>query len=272
MKTIQTEFPAEYAAFVETALRWFERYGVPVMCRNWFQTSRSVKANKVAATKLPSATSYWKPLNDATKQLWRNAAKKATGYYRGYQLFVSDFIWRQKNGLSLPGTPSDFHQLFGLELTNPGGASDVEARRDDKDLVGYISYKLSFKKTEITPSATYKFSVNCTAYYFSDGGLGIETDTYEAVAGNIDWTTINRQFGLIGRKYFHFKIVISIANYDADVLLDNFELSDASGVIMRENWNVAKYAAWIPTALYRKKDWVFKPAYAEPYFKHLYLG
>jgi len=272
MKTIQTEFPAEYAAFVETALRWFERYGVPVYCRNWFQTSRSVKANKVAATKLPSSSAAWKLLDEPTKALWRSAAKKATGYYRGYQLFVADFIYRRQNGLSLPGTPSDFHQLFGLELTNPSAALDVTVRRDDKDLVGPISYEFEYKKDENTPSGSFTFRVQVTAYYFTPGSYDTDVDTFDAPAGNVGWNKISRTFGTSLRKYFHVITTISIKFYDAVVQIDNYKMSDAANVIINENWNTKKYVLWEPTPLYRKQGWEFSPAYASPYIVHKYLG
>jgi len=251
--------------------RWFERYGVPIWCRKWFQTSRAVVKQKQAATKLPSAASAWRALDTNTKGAWKAAAYNAYKYYRGYRLFVADYIWRQKAGLSLPGTPSNFHQLFGLKLANPGGALDVEMRRDDKDLVGPITIKFAYKKNEITPSATAAFKVNCTAYYFTYGSYSSDTDNFSAPAGNVGWNTIERSFGPNLRKYFHFKIVFTIKDYDAEVYIDNVILKDKNKEFFREGWNTESYAPWVPKMLYRKQDWEFKPVYAEPYFIHQYL-
>lgn len=270
-KLIQPNIPPEYEVLWEKIFRWFERYGVPIWARKWFQTSRSVIDNKREITKIPTAAQSWKTLDTATKGAWKAAAYRAYKFYRGYRLFVADYIWRQKAELSLPGTPANEHQLFGLKMANPGGGLDVEMRRDDKDLVGKLKIKFSYKKDEITPSATDAFKVNCTAYYFTAGYYGTDTDSFSAPAGDVGWNIIERTFGSTNRKYFHFKIVFTTKDYDAIIYLDNVVLSDNNGEFFREGWNTESYAAWIPRALYRKTDWQFKPVWAEPYFKHEYL-
>lgn len=272
VKVVQPEIPPEWVPLFDKIFRWFEVRGIPIWARMWFQDARSIDKSRDERSKLPMAGTAWKPLSSATKQLWNLAAYRAYNYYRGYRLFTADYIWRQKVGLSLPGTPDNTHQLFGLKMLNPGGAANIYARRDDKDLVGQINLKFSYKKDEITPSATKAFKVTCTAYYLTPGGYDTDVDTYTAPAGDRDWATLNYSFGTAGREYFHFKIVFAIDGYDAIIWLDNIVLSDANGEFFREGFNTENYEYWEPNMLYRKRDWQFNPAYIRNYFLHEYVG
>lgn len=271
VRIVQPDIPPEWEEMWAKIVRWFDLHGIPVWCRMWFQTSRSQKEKRRAATKFPSAGSAWKQLDAATKIAWRSAAKAGWNYYRGYRMFVADYIYRLQNNLSLPGTPSDYHQLFGMVMDNPSGSSDIYMRRDDKDLIGPLTIKFSYKKDERTPSGSYAFKVQSTAYYFWAGQVLSHTDTFTSPAGDVAWNTITRNFGTSGLKYFHLKVIFTILNYDAKIYLDNIIWSDQNGEFFREHFNVESYGAWIPVLLYRKRDWVFNPAYITTYFKHEYL-
>ena len=271
VKVIQPNIPPEWVPLFEKIFRWFQRRGVPIFARMWFQDARSIDRSKKKGSKIPLAGQAWSNLDGAVKTQWNYAAYNAYKFYSGYRLFTTDYIFRVMNNLSLPGTPANTHQLFGLKMFNPGGSANIFARRDDKDLIGQINFKFSFKKDEITPSGSQAFIVKCTAYYLIPGGIATETDTYTAPAGDSGWQTINRTFGTTDRKYFHFKIVFRINNYDAIIHLDNVILSDADGEFFRENWNTTNYDYWKPDMLYRKRDWQFHPAYIRNFFLHEYL-
>ncbi len=271
VRVIQPNVPPEWIPLFEKIFRWFERNGTPIWARRWFQDSRTIKQQKKKQSEFQSAGQSWTDLDGSIKALWNQAAYRVNGYFRGYRLFTSDYIYRKSANLSLPGTPSNLHQLFGLKISNPGGSGNVFARRDDKDIVGQLNIKFSYKKNEITPSGTKAFKVVCTAYHLTQGGYSTDVDTFTADAGDEGWQIINRTFGTTDRKYFHFKIVFTIDGYDAIIHLDNIVLSDKNGEFFRESFNTEAYSYWTPNMLYRKRDWVFNPAYIKTYFNHEYL-
>lgn len=271
VKVIGNVLPAEWEAFWNKVVRWYGLRGIPTFARLWSQDIRRMRKIRYDISHFMALGSAWRELSSATQQLWRDAAKECWGYNRGYRLFTADYIYRLIAGLPVPGTPSNYHQLFGLEMLNPGGSENVYMRRDDKDIVGQLTEKIKFKKTEITPSGSYAFKVQCTAYYLTEGGYSTDTDEYVAAAGNIAWNEIERTFGQDARKYFHFKIILTIANYDAVVDIDSLELLDKNGRFFFENWITQRNKVWVPKMLFRKTDWRFGPSYIDTYFKHLYL-
>ena len=271
VKVIQSNPPPEWEELWAKIVRWFGRYGVPTYVRMWFQDTRRLTEQRRRNTKFNLVKDDWKTLDDATKYQWYLAAYRAYGYYRSYRLFTADWIYRNKIGLSTPGTPHLLRQLFGLEMLNPGGSGNVQMRRDDKDLIGQLRIRFNFKKNENTPSATKAFKMLATAYYFTEGGIATETDSYICPAGNVDWTEIDRRFGTTDRKYFHLTLIFSIDNYDAEVYFDNIRLADNGGEYFTERFNTQDYVPWVPQLLWRKKDWIFSPSFIDTYFRHLYL-
>jgi len=271
VKVIQSDVPPEFEELWAKCIRWFGRYGVPTYVRMWFQTARRNYNQRVSQSKFDLVKVDWKTLDDAIKYQWKLAAYRAYGYYRAYRLFTADWIWRDKVGLSNPGAPHLLHQLFGLEMLNPGGSENVQMRRDDKDLIGRLRIRFNFKKIENAASPPAAFKMLATAYYLTDGGIATETDSYTCPAGNIDWTEIDRRFGTTDRKYFHFKLIFVIDNYDAEVYFDNIRLADNGGEYYADRFNTKDYVPWVPILKWRKKDWVFSPSFIDTFFKHLYL-
>ncbi len=271
VKVIQPNIPPAYQELWDKIFRYFERYGVPIWCRNWFQNMVSSYQQREKASRLKPIAASWKALSSSTKAVWRNAAYVTWGYYRGYRLFTADWNFRVDLGLSVPATPSMEHQLQGLKIKNAGGSANIFARYDCKDLVGQFDVNFNFKKIERTPSGTYAFKVQTTAYYFTSGGTGVQTDVYTAPSGNSNWGAITRTIGTAGRKYFHVVIIFTIQNYDADVYLDNFKITDSVGLIYKETWDTLEGAEWEFQRRVRKQGWQFNPSYALPYFEHSYL-
>ena len=271
VRVIQPSIPAEYEELWNKIMRHFERYGVPIWCRGWFQNTRRGKAQRASATRIPTVADAWNALSEAQRTGWDNSAEVMWGYKRGYRLFVSDWIYREISGLSVPGTSSLLHQLFGLRLKNAGALQNVFFRYDNKDLVGQLTIKFSYKKDEKTPSGVYAFKVKTTAYYFGQGGILSDTDEFSAPAGNVAWNQITRTFGTVDRKYFHVEIIFAINSYDAVVDIDNFYLNDKIGKVLFENWYTEKYAPWTFQRRVRKTGWQFNPGYTTDYFQHIYL-
>jgi len=271
VRVIQPNIPPEWEELWNKIIRWFEIHGIPVWCRMWFQDTRSGRERRRAASLFTQAAQAWKALDDDTKHAWKVAAKTGWNYYRGYRLFIYDWIYRYQHGLSVPGTPSNYHQGLGLTIDNPNGLSNVYARRDDKDLVGPLTLKVSYKKVERTPAGSGSFQIQAIAYYLWSGQILEHTNTFTTPSGNVDWNTVTQTFGTDGLDYFHLKVIYSINNYNCKVYLDNVIWSDKNGEFFRENFDTTDYKSWTPVQLYRKKDWYFNPAYIDTYFKHEYL-
>jgi len=270
-KVSSLTIPPAWRPLIEAIFRWYSINGLPIFARQWLQGSRYMKYLKQQSSKFSSASEAWNALSSVTQAGWNSAAVIATTYARGYRLYTSDFIWRQKAGLPAPEGALADYQLFGIKMSNLGGSQDVHIRRDDKDLVGQITFKFSYKKNEITPNVSFPFRVILTAYYFGQGTILTDTDSFSAPGGDIAWNTITRTFGTAGRKYFHLRVILTIDQYDAIIYLDNLILSDSIGEQHRENFNTEDYKAWVPNTLYRKRDWLFNPSFVDPYFIHEYL-
>lgn len=271
VKVIGSVLPAEWAVFWAKVVRWYGLRGIPTYSRLWFQDYPRMRKIRYNISDFKQMGSAWKGLSAAVQQDWRDAAHACWDYNRGYRLFTADYIYRLIGGLPIPGAPNIYHQLFGLEMLNPGGSDNVFMRRDDKDIVGQITAKIKFKKTENTPSAVAGFKIQQTAYHFTDGGYDTDTDEYSAPAGNIAWIEVEQTFGVADREYFHYKIVLTIDNYDAIIDIDSIELTDKNGRYFKENFITKSNKAWIPKLLFRKTDWLFGPSFIDTYFKHIYL-
>lgn len=271
VRIVQPSLPPQYEEAWNRIFRWFSRYGVPVWCRSWVQDTRRGVAVRRSATQLRAVADCWNALSVSERLAWDSAAFETFGFYRGYRLFTSDYFYRKKIKLTYPGSPSDLHQMEGIMMKNPGGTQNVYSRYDDKDLVGQFTIKFSYKKKEIAASGSFGFKVQTTAYYLIEGGIGTETDEFSGPSGNVDWTQITRTIGTAGRKYFHIKIVWTIENYNAEIWLDNFRLTDSVGLIYFENFDTIEYNPWEFEKLIRKKWWQFSPGFWAPYFYHTYL-
>jgi len=218
-----------------------------------------------------SVGTAWGQLDSATQVLWRNAANKAWEYNRGYRLFTADYIYRLIAGLSVPGSPSDYHQLFGLKVKNSSVFVPVYFYRDDKDVVGPITISTDFKKTELAPASGQPFYLWLEGWYLTEGGIGHEIDGWDFYYSDIDWTNFERSFLTSDRQYFHLRVGFSLSWYNAEVYFNNIIMSDKNGEFYNENFITERNTPWVPSRLYRKKDWYFFPSFIAPYYEHIYL-
>ena len=270
VKVAIQSIPPAYEPLLAKILAHFDNQIYPTWATRFFHKTRSAKKANKEKTYLPSIASYWATLTAEEKAAWGTAA--AFGTLNKYQLFTTDFSYRRKNGLSLPGTPSDYHEVMGLRLDNPGGSENVRLRRDEKDLVGPIGISFTYKKTENSPTPSVPFKFLATAYYFDAGHNLTLTHEWEAPSGNVDWSQVSESFGVSGQKYFHLTILFYLDSYDATIYLDHFLIQSAGVDKYRECWQYKSGKTWEYDNLYRKTGWLFFPDYHVPYFEVLYLG
>lgn len=264
------EIPAAWEALMEKILRWFDNQQYPVWAPFNLHSTRSAKKANKERTYLVSVASEWGLLDAATKAQWATAADFGT--LNNYQLFTSDYSYRRKNNLSLPGTPNAFHQLMGISWQNPDPLATCRLRRDCKDLEGQVTIAFNYEKTEYNPTTDKPFSFLATLYYFEDGLNKTETHEWSAGAGNKAWQAVSETFGTAGRKYFHLTILWYLDGYDAKINIDRLLVSDVNGDIYRECWQFKAGKTWEYDNLYRKEGWLFTPQYHVPYFEVAYLG
>jgi len=165
VKVAQMNFPPGYETLVNKIVAWFDNQIYGTWATRNKNDTRSAKTRNIEKTYLPAISTIWKTLTAPEKAAWASASAFST--INNYQLFTSDYSYRRKNGLELPGTPSDYHDMFSLEIANPGGVSDVQFRRDEKDIVGPIQIDFNYKKTENAPTGDQPFRFLATAYFFS---------------------------------------------------------------------------------------------------------
>lgn len=218
---------------------------------------------------MPSSAVAWAGLTALQKADWATAS--VFGTLNKYQLFLADYSYRRKNGLTLPGTPYSLREMMGLEIQNPGGLLNVQLRRDEKDLNGPIGINFTYLKTENAVTGGDPFKFFATAYYFEGGRNGTETLEWTAPAGNVAWSQVTQTLGIAGRKYFHLTIIWSLNLYDAIVDMDHLLITSNSVDHYRENWQYKAGRTWSYENLYRKTGWLFTPGYRVPYFDVLYL-
>ncbi len=269
-KADMTQIPPEWEALMAKIQTWYDNQIYPVFSSFNFQKTRSAKKRNKAKTLMPSSAAAWGLLNQGVKDAWHTASDFGT--LNRYQLFISDYCYRWKNGLSLPGTPNAFHQLFGLRWENPEPLATCRLRRDCKDLVGPVTISFNYKKTENNPTGDLPFSFLATLYFFKDGLNQTVTKSWSAGAGNKVWQTVSEAFGTAGQKYFHLTILWYLDGYDATIDLDRLLVEDQAGDIYRECWQFKAGRTWEYENLYRKEGWLFTPGYHVPYFDVVYLG
>lgn len=269
-KVSQMSLPAGYQELLDKILAYFDNQIYPTWATRYFHRTRAAKKRNVEKTYMPSAATAWKALTPPEKAAWTSAS--VFGTLNNYQLFLADYAYRRKNGYALPGTPSDYHEVMGLEIQNPGGVTNVRLRRDEKDLVGPIGIDFTYQKAEIAPTGDQPFKFVATAYYFKLGEIATLEHTWTAPAGNVNWTLVSESFGDALEKYFHLTITWYLDSYDAIVHLDHLLISDVNDDKYRECWQYKAGRTWSYDELYRKTGWLFSPGYRVPFFDVVYLG
>ena len=269
VKVAQMDLPPGYEELQAKILSWFDSLIYPTWATRYYHGTRAAKKRNQEKTYMPSSAAAWKLLTPVEKADWTTAS--IFGTLNNYQLFLANFAYRRKNGLVLPGTPSDLHEMMGLEIQNPGGSTNVRIRRDEKDLIGPIGIDFTYLKTENSPTASVPFKFQATAYYFEGGQNKTLIHDWNAPAGNVGWTQVSESFGVAGQKYFHLTIIWYLDAYDAIVDLDHLLVTSNLVDLYRECWQYRAGRTWEYDDLYRKTGWLFTPGFRVPYFEVIYL-
>ena len=200
-KVNMQNIPPEWLPLLEKILAYFDNQIYPTWATRNQQKTRAAKKVLKEKTYIPSAAAAWKNLTPAEKANW--AAAAAFGTLNKYQLFLCDFSYRRKNGLSLPGTPYALREMMGLKIDNPGGLSIVRLRRDEKDLVGPIGISFTYKKDEHALLTQDEWSDSVKTW--SDAvamWTGVEVAAWSDP--NIDWADTLARWAYSSAGLFHF--------------------------------------------------------------------
>ena len=271
VKVTQVSIPPEFRESFKEAFRDYDSRSIPIFSAKWFQDTRLGILRRRAQSLFDKVSVDWKALDDETRQTWKNAAFKAYGYYRGFRLFTSDWIYRYEQKLSVPGSPNIYHQLFGLRAYCPGEYQLSYFNVHLKDLIGPLTVKFDYKKNILPGGGTPAFMLSPNAYYFAAGRSANDHEYWNSPAGSQPWSHVEHTWAISDRHYFHVVLNFNVGWGELEVFFDNLVVEDKNGEVSRENFNVKRYKPAALEPLYRKEGWEFNPAYAEPYFKHLYL-
>lgn len=219
---------------------------------------------------LTEIAAAWKLLDVPTKAIWKLYA--ANIHRTGWSLYCQEYAYRKKYELSYPPLPTELHQMMGLKISNPTGTGTVKAERYDIAVQGVLNVKINYKKTELAPTGGIPFRVHAEAFYFYQGQNLSEEQTFDAPAGNADWTQINFTFGTASRYYFELIISFELTDYQAEVILDNFIVTDELGVAIEEPWHVKAGQSWLYQIRTRKEGWEFTPGIGAPNIEIVYTG
>jgi len=257
--------PAEWLPMLTRVLCWFDAHNKAVVGKANKQPTRKDKDQRSSVSYFRYVADQWKPLDAFTKSYWQRAATYCAK--TNYKLFVADTSYRYRNHLELPGTPSDFHQLWALAIKNPGGSADVRATWKTIAVTGPIRVWFAIKKTENSPPADYSFRVRAVASYMEGGENKTEEAVYTSDTGSFDWCWQSLEFGTSNRYYFELEVFLELHKYDAEVLIDNLKISDKSGQLYYEYFNPPRPNDWEPVPLVRKEGWEFNPFWDPTYFE-----
>lgn len=216
--------PPAWVPLIEKILRWYDNQQYPILCPFLPQKPREQAKKVVENSFLSTIKLYWEALTPDEMEAWNTAADFVRR--SGYQLFVKDMSYRMKNGLSLPGVPSEAHQTHGLMICNFGGGEEVRLQRDDVVLTGPIEISFYYKKVEYDIPFDKSFWVKAEAWYMEGGENKSEVIEWESPLGNVDWTQVEKTLGVAGRVYFHLRIIFYLDYYDADVYLADILIRD----------------------------------------------
>lgn len=232
--------------------------------------SREQIAERKSRQWLTEIAAAWALLDAPTKAIWKTYA--ANIHRTNWSLYCQEYSYRKKYDLSYPPLPTELHQMMGLQLSNPDGTGTVTAKRYDIVVQGEMTVIFSYKKTENAPTGGLPFRVHAIAYYFEEGENKSEEHTFDAPAGNVDWTQISFNLGTAGRYYFEVIVTFELTDYDADVIIDNFKITDDLGDALDEPWHIKAGKEWIYQVKTRKEGWEFAPAIGAPYVQIVYTG
>lgn len=264
------DLTAEQEKLFKKMLRKYQGATAGIIATPYKFLSREQIAERKNRQWMTEVAASWHTLDTTIQAVWKANAVNISR--NGWQLYMQEYCYRKKYELSLPPTPNQYHQMMGLQISNPTGSGVVQAQRYDIVLTGPISLSFNFKKVENAPTGGLPFRVHAIAYYFEGGENKYEEYTYDFPSGNLDWQNKSFSFGTSGRYYFECIISLVLDNYNADVVIDNFVLSDMDGTVVNEPWHIKAGKVWIYQPRTRKMGWEFSPAIGVPYIQVVYTG
>lgn len=121
-------------------------------------------------------------------------------------------------------------------MSNTGGNEDTYCHFHFKDLIGPITIDFYYKKIEWLETFDEPFNL-ITEVLFFNGGLNIlDEETWEAPGGNKKWAHVVINLGEANKKYLHFILQFSLLDYDAEIFLDNFKITDNTGTFYSDSF------------------------------------
>ena len=156
VKVTQMDLPPGSQALLDKILAWFDNQIYPTWATRYFHKTRTAKKANKEKTYMPGVRSIWSGFTPAQKALWSLA--RQFGYRSSYALFTADYSYRRKHGLSLPGTPNNYHQMYGLQMFSPSGQGLIQGIREDIVLTGPITISFNYRQVysgTYIPEAAY---------------------------------------------------------------------------------------------------------------------
>lgn len=264
------DLTAEQEKQYSKALRKYQGAKSSIIAKPYKILSREEISARKSRQWLSEIAAAWKLLSSATKLLWKTYA--ANIHRTGWSLYCQEYAYRKKYGLSYPPSPTELHQMYGLEISNPDGLSLISAERFDISVTGQITISFDYKKIERAEFSGMPFHVFCEAVYFHEGENLSDTYDFQADEGTTDWQHVEFTFGVDNRYYFEHIVSFILDEYNADVVIDNFVISDKIGVVVDEPWHIKAGKSWIYQVRTRKQGWQFNPAPGYPNFLVVYTG
>jgi len=247
--------PPEYVPLIEKIIRWYDNQIYPVWGLGFFHTTRSAKNANKERTFLKEIGASWQSIGASARADWSSAS--AFLGLNGYQLFTSNYSYRKKQSLDLPGLSNQYHQLFALRLLDDGSWPDNSIRYDTIVVTGPIDLSFNYRLVNQGVSPNSQLRCDIEAHYFEAGENKIDTATFTLNYADDNWHSYSNQFLVSDRFYFHLIVSFRLIDYPSEVHLDNLLIQHNSDDILREGFFFKAGKSYAPVPLYRKEGWVF---------------
>jgi len=264
------DLTAEQAKQYSKSLRKYQGTKSSIIAKPYKILSREEISARKTRQWLSEIAAAWKLLDTGIKFLWKTYAQNI--HRTGWALYCQEYAYRKKYGLSYPPLPTELHQMYGLQISNPDGLALVSSERFDISLTGPITISFDFKKIERAETSGMPFHVFCEAVYFENGANLSDTYDFQADPGTLEWEHIEFTYGQNDKYYFEHIVSFIIDEYNADVVIDNFKITDSIGVVVDEPWHIKAGKTWYYQVRTRKQGWQFEPTAGYPNIAVVYTG
>ncbi len=265
-KVAVSTIPPEWQPLLDKILAHFQNQMYPTWATRFLHLSRSAKKADKEKTYIPGARSIWNTFTAPQKLAWTNA--KFVSYRSGYNVFLGDYSYRKKNGLSLPGTADPTHQIYGLRISNFGGLDLVTLERHDIVATGQLSVHFSYKKVE-RQTITLEEWADSVATWADATAMwtGVETATW--ADSNIDWADISARwaYSMAGMFSLH---VDAYYFEGGENKIDTYDWEAPAGNV---NWNEVSFSFGVTSRYYFHVVCTWSLPYydADVFFDNFYL-